>query len=121
MLDLIKKIILAAGGEELTGDKVGFGDSLLVLLICMLMIFLILVILMGLLYLIKYANRLLDVGKTAKKPAIETQAALLVKAEEDDDEAIVAAITAALYMQIGADKTENIAAPFVIKNIKRVK
>lgn len=107
--------------SEQSGGKVGtdltFGESLMVLLVCMLVIFMVLIIIMGLLYLFKFFSILENKKvKNNPKPIVK----IPEKDDKTDDEELVAAIVAALYAHEGLDsKTE--PAPFIIKNIKRIK
>lgn len=115
MLKQIKEIILEqSGGKE--GDMLTFGESLMVLLVCMIVIFAVLILIMGLLYLFKFIS-VLDKSKSNKPekaiPPRQIQ-------DQEQDEEIVAAITAALLAYQGSDG-KTVPAPFIIKNIKRIK
>lgn len=106
--------------------ELGFGDALLILLIGMAMIFLVLTLLVGYLYLGKYVIGSIEKkskAKEAQKKQLPEHKQGAEASDEDDDEvvaAITAAITAILIEEANAGEAD-VVAPFKIKKIKHIR
>lgn len=109
-------------------EKINFGEALLFMVIGMLIIIAVLSLLVGLLYIIRYAVAAIEKPKKTKesakseigndngKPAVE------VVLSEETDEEVVAAITAAITCILQGERgDETVVAPFVIKKIKHIR
>ncbi len=94
-------------------DYVTFGESIIISLFCMVVVFLSLLVIS---YLIDLMRVLLSKknNKTAEVKIIEPTPQPVIKAEEDDSE-LVAVITAAIAAMTGTD-----ASGLVVRNIKRL-
>ena len=101
-------------------DDLNFGEALVILVVGMLVIMAVLSVLIGLLYIIRYAVNALEKPKKVKA----TEAAATPSEEIVEDEETVAAITAAISCILQEESNvEGTApvAPFVIKKIKHIR
>ena len=99
-------------------ESLTFGESLIILLLGMGVIFLTLTVLIGCLYLIRYVVGLIEKPRTV---AVTKEEATKVNAEIEEDEETVAAITAAITCILSEEnKGSDIVAPFRIKKIKQI-
>lgn len=100
-------------------EKIGFGEALLFMLIGMAIIIAVLSLLVGLLYIIRYAVAAIEKPKKAKAESsapVQTE-----QSETENDEETVAAITAAITCILQSEqKDETVVAPFIIKKIKHI-
>ncbi len=94
------------------GLKLSFLDSFMVLLICMVVITTVLITIMGILYLFKFLG--------SSKKEVQPIKPVVTAVQEDEDEEIVAAIMSAVTVFMEAESDYS-PAPFIIKNIKRIK
>lgn len=101
--------------------ELNFGEALIVVVAGMLIILAVLSILVGLLYIIRYAVGAIEKPKKTKAVTTENKEATTPAAIEEDEE-VVAAITAAITCILQEEANgETIVAPFKIKKIKHIR
>ncbi|MCH5163886.1 MAG: OadG family protein [Clostridiales bacterium] len=101
--------------------ELNFGEALIVVVAGMLIILAVLSILVGLLYIIRYAVGAVEKPKKVKSSTPENKEAQVQSAIEEDEE-VVAAITAAITCILQEENNgETIVAPFKIKKIKHIR
>lgn len=105
----------------LSVSDINFGDSLLVLVIGMLIIFAVLAVLV--LTVLAYVKffKMMDArkGVVEKKPSVVPQAPVQAVAQHSDDAELVAAITAAISLVLASESETGEVAPFRVKSIIR--
>ena len=101
--------------------ELNFGEALIVVVAGMLIILAVLSVLVGLLYIIRYVVNATEKPKKAKAVTSESQKPQVQAAIEEDEE-VVAAITAAITCILQEENNgETIVAPFKIKKIKHIR
>lgn len=96
-------------------ENIGFGEAMLFMVIGMLIILLVLSLLVGCLYIIRFAVVAIEKPKKSVTPTEQ----IPVSAEIEADEEVVAAITAAITCILQSESKDNtVVAPFKIKKIK---
>lgn len=99
-------------------ESLTFGESLIILLIGMIIIFLTLAVLIGCLVIIRYIVNAIERVNVVSAPQ---EQATKVVVEIEEDEETVAAITAAITCILSEEnKGSDIVAPFRIKKIKQI-
>lgn len=100
--------------------ELNFGEALIILLVGILVVFAVLAVMIGFLYIIRYIVNGTDKPKAEKAKVVPSE--LIQTAKVEDDEEVVAAITAAVtcILQEEANKDGTVVAPFRIKKIKHI-
>ncbi len=98
-------------------EKLNFGEALLILVLGMLIILAVLSILIGLLYINNAVIRKIE--KQPKKQPAKAADNHAAESVEDDEE-VIAAVTAAITCIMQEERGETVIAPFKIKKIKHI-